>query len=173
MPRLKVKHEQLKQIKKQLPYLRHLFEVEEENIIPEGRYKQCTISIFKDWIYEEDYDLIFVEDVDEIQSRRNKYRNFVESLSELTDVFILAKRRSKRPSCIFKPSDVNYLIKMCEFDKLTEDRGKRYTLLIPEYSAVYQEGYDWYNNLWYRDSEKLKTLIELANKHGLHRIKDL
>jgi len=62
---------------------------------------------------------------------------------------------------------------MCEFDELTEDRGERYTLLIPEYSAVYQEGYDWYNNLWYRDSEKVKILIELANKHGLHRIKEI
>jgi len=133
MPRLKVKHEQLKQVKKQLPYLRHLFEVEEENIIPEGRYKQCTISIFKDWIYEEDYDLIFIEDVDEIQSRRNKYRNFVESLSKLTDVYILAKMRSKRPSCIFKPSDVHIPAQTLHLILVKVDTpflGKLYTLFL-------------------------------------------
>jgi hypothetical protein len=170
MPRQKVDHEQFKRIKRQLPYLNKLFEEEDENIKLDEKYKECAICIFKDWLSEEDAHLVFTEDINEIKSRRKKFKSFVKSLFESTDIFILTKMHSKKGSYIYKPSDLNYLMKMCEFDKLTEDRGEQYTLLIPEYSAIYRESYDWTNILYYRDWTKAEALTELANKHGLHRI---
>lgn len=43
--------------------------------------------------------------------------------------------------------------------------------IVPQYSAIYNEEWDWTNLLWYKDENQIKPILDIANKVGLFVLK--
>ena len=111
---------------------------------------------------------IFIdEDLVELNSRRQKFRDFIEEISNQTDLYSWKYKRHYRFH-IQKPKSLKDVLRKCDFDNLWSQSGQRYSFLLPEYSAVYAEEWDWTNILWYTEREKIEPFLASAKKNGLH-----
>jgi hypothetical protein len=60
------------------------------------------------------------------------------------------------------------ILKICDFKNLDAYQGLKYSLLLPHYSAVLEEGWDWTNYLWCMNRQKAKPILEVVSKAGLY-----
>jgi hypothetical protein len=162
---------ELKAIKKSLPDFRKVLE-EEESYIENGIYKKIFISVFDHWLTKEEAEkLIFIDDnKNELNNRRAKFEKVIEELYKSTETYLWKYKRNDR-IFIKKPLNYNDLRRKCDLSNLSSQRGKQYSLILPEYSAIYNEEWDWTNIVWYTDEDKLKPLVEIARKNGLNILK--
>jgi len=162
---------ELKAIIKSLPDFRKVLE-EEESYIKNGNYKKIFISVFDHWLTKEEAeDLIFIDDnKKELNNRRAKFEKVIEELYKSTDTYLWKYKRNYR-IFIKKPLNYNDLLRKCDFNSLSSQRGKQYSLILPEYSAIYNEEWDWTNIVWYTDEDKIEPLVEIARKSGLNILK--
>ena len=168
---LNISETELKTIKQSLPDYRKIIE-EDESFTDIGIYKKLFISVFDHWLtYDEAEKLIFIDDnINELKNRRDKFEKVVEELYKRTDIYLWKYKRHYR---IFlkKPSTYNDLLRKCDFKNLWSQSGRRYSLILPEFSAIYNEEWDWTNIIWYTNEEKIEPIFEIANKVGLHILK--
>lgn len=157
-------------LKKMLPQYKRLLD-EDEQIIKKY-YNQVAICIFDHWLERDEINLIFTKDKEEINSRRMKLESFITKLYSLTDVYFWRYKRHYRPH-VYKPRSLHDVLKYCNFDDLTEDRGESYNLVLPDFSAVYSESFDWTNRLLYQDRTKISPILELADEVGLYKLEYL
>ncbi len=66
---------------------------------------------------------------------------------------------------------MNDVFRLCDFEGLTSNRGRRYSFIVPQYSAIYSDEWDWTNLLWYKDENQIKPILEIANRVGLFVLK--
>lgn len=162
---------ELKAIRKSLPDFRKVLE-EEESYIETGIYKKVFISIFDHWLTKEEAEkLIFIDNnKTELNNRRAKFEKLIEELYKSTETYLWKYKRNYR-IFIKKPLNYSVLQRKCDFNNLSSQRGKQYSLILPEYSAIYNEEWDWTNIVWYTDEDKIKPFVEIAKKSGLNILK--
>jgi hypothetical protein len=162
---------ELKTIKKSLPNFKEIIE-ENKSFLEKGIYKKLFISVFDHWLTEDESDkLIFIDDnIAEIILRRDKFEKVAEELYKTTDIFLWKYTRNYR-IYLTKPRTDHDILRKCDFKNLWSQSGRRYSLLLPEFSAIYNEEWDWTNIIWYIDEEKIKPILEIANKVGLNILK--
>lgn len=166
-----ISDKELKSIKKRLPNFRKVLE-EDESFIENGIYKKIFISVFDHWLTKDETDnLIFIDnDKNELKRRREKFEKVIEGLYKSTETYLWKYKRNYRVF-IQKPLIYNDLLKKCDFNNLWSQSGRRYSLILPEFSAIYNEEWDWTNIIWYTDEIKIEPIIEIAEKAGLHILK--
>lgn len=166
-----ISDKELKSIKKSLPGFRKVLE-EDESFIENGIYKKIFISVFDHWLTKDEADnLIFIDnDKNELKRRREKFEKVIEGLYKSTETYLWKYKRNYRVF-IKKPLTYNDLLKKCDFNNLWSQSGRRYSLILPEFSAIYNEEWDWTNIIWYTDEMKIGPIIEIAEKTGLHILK--
>ena len=158
----------LKRIKKALPDFKKIIDYD-ELFIEKQIYQIRAISVFDHWLTAEEADKeIFIDDNEkELLNRRNKFKNFIETLSTKTDLYTWKYKKHNRLH-IQKPSNTKDVLRKCDFENLYSLNGKRYNFLIPEFSAIYEEGWDWTNIIRYKDEEKIKPILDMAKTCGLN-----
>jgi hypothetical protein len=152
--------EKLQNIRRELPKLNELLEHEIE-------YKKVFVSVFDHWLTMEEVGQIFTKDKDELKSRRTRLEKFIKELYSLTDTYIWRYKRHKRVF-VCQTQSLGHLLQKCDIQNQCANRGLQYDIILPDLSAVYSEECDWTNIIWYRDEERIKPLIEIAKKAGLH-----
>ncbi len=163
---VKISKNELKNIKQALPFLNKLIE-RDDSILENGTYKLIFISVFDHWL-NDDYDLIFVDNnLEELNSRRQKFKNFITEVYKQTELYSWKFKRHHR-IYFQKPESLKDILRKCNFENQWSEQGQRYSFLIPEYDAVYQEEFDWTNIIWYRERGKIEPLLQTAKKAGLH-----
>lgn len=162
---------ELKAIKNKVPDFKRILE-EDESFIEKGVYKKIFISVFDHWLTKDEADaLIFIDhDLNELKRRREKYETVIKELYNSTATYLWRYKRNNR-IFIQKPLTCNDLLRKCDFNNLWSESGRRYSFILPELSAIYNEEWDWTNIIWYRDIEKIKPILDIAEKVGLHIIK--
>ena len=165
---LNISELELKKINQRFPELKKLIEGE-DSFIESGIYKKVFISVFDHWLSHEEADnLIYIdEDLEELKSRRQKFKAFIEGVYNQTELYTWRYKRHYRLH-IQKPTSLEDIFRQCDFENLWSHSGRRFSFLLPEYSAVYAEEWDWTNIIWYTDKEKIKPLLTEAKKVGLY-----
>lgn len=168
---LKISRIELKSIKQALPELTSILK-EDEILINSGTYNKIFISVFDHWLTNDETDkFIFIDGKkEELKSRREKFEIVIKELYTKTDVYTWRYKRNKRVF-IQRPQTINDVLRKCDFKNLWSQSGKRYSFILPEFSAIYNEEWDWTNIIWYTDEEKIKPILEIAEKAGLHILK--
>ena len=132
-------------------------------------YERSFVSIFDHWLPRSEVDKIFTKEVNEISSRQNKFKDFVDHLYATTPIYAGRFRRNRRDKLsIKKLASRTALHKKCQFHKITEDYGDVFQLIIPEYSVVYTQNYDWTHIVDYTDSSKAQEFSSIAEMFGLN-----
>lgn len=160
-----------KEIKKSLPHLEKLID-QDESFLKSGYYQKIFISVFDHWLTHQEADtLIFIDkDKTELDSRRKKFKDFIENLSNQTDLYTW-KYKKHYSLHVQKPNDISSILRKCDFENLWSQSGRRYSFLIPEFCAVYEEEWDWTNIIWYKKDKKIEPVLDIAKKSGLHILK--
>jgi hypothetical protein len=166
-----ISNSELKEIKRNLPDYKKIIE-QEDSYIENGKYKKIFISVFDHWISKEDAsEMIFVDEkLNELIERRNKFKIFTEELYKVTDIYFWKYKRNYR---MFLKRPLNYkdVLRKCDFDNLWSQSGNRYSMLLPEFSAIYSEAWDWTNIIWYTNEEKIAPILKIAEKARLNILK--
>jgi hypothetical protein len=167
-----ISKQELAFIKKAIPNLQKLVESRNE-WNPEVEYKMLFISVFDHWLNEDDDagELIHVDsDLKELNRRRDLFKKMINNLFSKTDLYTYKYKRHFR-FFIKKPEALSDIHRLCDFKNLWSARGRSYSFIIPEFSAVYQEEFDWTNILFYKDEETISPILEIANNIGLKILK--
>ena len=115
--------------------------------------------------------MIFVdENLDELKARRKKFKLVAEELYKTTDIYFWKNKRNYR-MVLKKPMSYKDVLRKCDFDNLWSQSGKRYDFILPEFSAIYSEEWDWTNIIWYTDEEKIVPILNIAENAGLNILK--
>ncbi|MCL9804900.1 hypothetical protein NAT51_05175 [Flavobacterium amniphilum] len=130
-------------------------------------YQSICISVFEKPLKEEECWQIYDTDKKTIAERRKKLEDVLVDFFNLTDVYLWRHKRHYR-ILFYKPGSLQNLLRHCDILNQTWESGHRYDILLPEYSAVYSEEWDWTTIIWYRDYEKIKPLLEAVKKSGLY-----
>ncbi len=154
-------------LKKAFPQYKRM--LDEDETIHKKYYQRIAICIFDHWLTRDEVGLIFSTDIDEIVSRRKKMESLVVELYNSTEMYLWRYKRHYRPH-VYKPHSLSSILKYCDFGNLTENRGGKYSLVLPEYSAVYTESFDWTNRLLFTDRDRISPLIEMVKRVGLYTI---
>ncbi len=155
-------------IRSQLPDL--------EEILYEGEsrfYKRSFVSIFDHWLSREEFNDIFIANPEEIEERRKKFKDLIHHLYSSTPIYITRFRRDRKNSLsINRVKDIETLDKKCKFQLLNEDYGGVFRFLMPEYSLIYTQGFDWTHLIEYSDEEGLKRFKQVVCQFGLYQLED-
>ena len=159
---------ELKRINQRLPELNKLVE-EDDAFMKTGFYKKIFISVFDHWLTREEVkNQIFIdENSEELKSRRQKFKDFIEDTYNKTELYTWRYKRHYRFH-IQKPTSIKDIFRKCDFENLWSQSGQRYSFILPEYSAVCAEEWDWTNIIWYTNKEKIEPLLEKAKSIGLY-----
>lgn len=161
---MKISQKEVIYIRKNLPSLEHVLLDDDSS-----DYNVIAISIFDHWLSKEEMNQIYISDQKVVAHRREKFEQLVQQMFSNTSVFSF--RLKKRKKLFFtKSSMTNDFRKRCNFDKMTEETGYNYALLLPELSAIYISGFDWTNKLLYLDRSKIENIISITESIGLYTI---
>ncbi|WP_299947430.1 hypothetical protein [uncultured Microbulbifer sp.] len=128
-------------------------------------YTKIAVSYFDHWLSEsEAYKAFLNVGLEESVNRKNKQLEFCRQLFNSTEVlnYKIYGRPNNRRVKFRAFSDDNVALRYCSdaYDKFSSIFF--FKLVIPEYSALYYQGYDATNYLYYRGGElsnKLKSLV--------------
>lgn len=161
----KISKNQIIDIKNKLPSLQILIEKEDTD------YQMIFVSVFDHWLTQDEFEPdIHTDDPKEIAERRNKLKNFIIGLFNMTPTFSWKTKRKNR-FFLYPLETEKQILNKCEIQNQHGESGQRYDIILPELKAVYSEEWDWTNIIWFRDQEKIQPLIELAKKSGLYILK--
>jgi hypothetical protein len=162
---MKTSKEERKSIKSKLPSLgRLLLDGESDH------YHEISISIFDHYLPREETHFIFKkDDPQELKTRQSLFKLFAGKLSQQTSIYYWRIKNKERVH-IKKFQNLQDFERKCKFDTITEDHGEVYGFIIPEYSAVYEQYWDWTNRLWFTDKSKIKAILELVKKTKLYSL---
>ncbi len=130
-------------------------------------YKYVCVSVFDKWLTEEECEIIFTNDEILLLDWRKRFENAIIEIFNLTDIYLWRKKRHNRIS-YYRPKSLKHLLIKCDISNQTWRNGRRYDILLPEFSAFYSEEWDWTNIIWYKDFEKVKPILDALQKAGLH-----
>ncbi len=143
-----------------------------EELLFEGEcevYERGFVSSLEYWTTGKDVAEIFPIDPIEIKKRQNKFKNIINYLYESTPIYTARFRRDRKSNLsIKKIKNSEILNKKCKFHMLNEDNGNVFRFIIPEYSLVYTQNFDWTHLIDYNNTEQCKSFRNLIERFGLH-----
>ncbi len=141
----------------------HLFDGESE------AYTLAFTCVFDHWLDGEEFYRIFEADAIEVKERQNKFKSLIHYLYESTPIYVARFRRDRKSNLSFKKiKDLKTLDKKCQFYILNEDWGGQFRFLIPQYSLIYTQSWDWTHLVEYSNKEKYNEFEKLVNKFDLY-----
>lgn len=155
----KLSENEIIEIKRSLPNIKKQLTGEDQT------YK--NLSVFNKWLNRDECEQIFTSDKYLIEQRRKNLENTIYDIFHSTNVYLWRFKRHNRIS-FYKPKNIKHLLNICQIQNQTQQHGERYEILLPEFSAIYSEGWDWTNTIWYTDIEKIKPLLEIIKNTGLY-----
>lgn len=142
------------------------------NILYEGEsnvYERYCVSVFDHVLSEDEVGLIYPEDNSEINSRQEKFKCLIQGLYESTPIYTWKFRRNRKNKLsIKKPRSYTSFIRKCHFNELTEQYGDVFSFIIPEYSLIYTQYYDWTHIVESLEENKLNLFKEKVKEAGLY-----
>lgn len=142
------------------------------NHLYDGKSEAYTLAftcVFDHWLEGEEFYRIFEADAIEVKERQNKFKALIHHLYESTPIYTARFRRNRKDSLsIKKIRNSKILDKKCRFHILNEDFGEQFKFIIPEYSLIYTQYFDWTHLTEYCNDEKYKKFRMLAKKFDLH-----
>lgn len=158
----KIHPNEINEIKHKLPFLQSL--IEENNI----DYKIKFISVFDHWLTRNEFEIEMENSNDEttLLLRRENLKSFVIKLFESTKTYSWKFKRKNR-FFIYPFLSINQILNKCNFENQNWQTGNRYVIIIPEFEAIYKEGWDWSCELYFKDENKIQPLIKLVENSGL------
>ncbi|MBC6611810.1 hypothetical protein H8B15_12820 [Hymenobacter sp. BT507] len=157
----KLTEHELSSIKRNLPQIKKQLYKDRE------LYHGICISIFEKWLSKDECEKIYKTNPTILAAWRSRLENVVTEFYKLTTIYLWRHKNNYR-IVFYKPNDSKHLYKRCNIRNQIWSTGHSYDLLLPEYSAVYSEEFDWTNIIWYNDFEKIQPLLELVRKSGLY-----
>ena len=154
------------EIKGKLPFLQDLVEKEDTD------YQMFFVSVFDHWLTQDEFQPdIHTEDPIELKKRRDNLEKFLERLFEMTPTYGWKYKRKTR-FFLYPFVTKSQILRKCVIQNQLGETGQRYDIILPDLQAVYSEEWDWTNIIWFKEQEKVKPLIELAEKLGLYILKN-
>ncbi|MCH9691075.1 MAG: hypothetical protein K0U59_03250 [Gammaproteobacteria bacterium] len=134
-------------------------------------YTKVAISYFDHWLNEaEAYNAFSKVSFKEAADRKNRHLELCRQLFISTEVlnYKILGRPSNRCVKFRAFSDNSVALKYCSnaYDKFSS--AFFFKLVLPEHSALYYQGYDATNYLYYRKGELPHELRSLVFKSGLY-----
>lgn len=134
-------------------------------------YRKIAISVFDHWLSKEEALTLLNDVSEEEQTRRNNlHYAFNKKLFDKTMCFTYrVKGRGKKTYPIFK----NFQDKRTAYSYIKPNSGGvrskfLYKLVLPQFDALYYEGWDDTCYLYYKNEDLLNSLIEWVKESGLH-----
>jgi hypothetical protein len=132
-------------------------------------YTRAFACVFDHWLERDECYKIFPTDPDEIKYRQNKFMKLISHLYEITPIYTARFRRHRKNKLsIKKVKNSEVLSKKCQFHLLNEDYGEKFRFIIPEFSVVYTQSYDWTHLIDYYDNDKGKEFRRIIEEFELH-----
>jgi hypothetical protein len=132
-------------------------------------YKRAFVCVFDHWLDGEEFYEIFEGSKEEVLSRKLKFEKLIKYLYANTPIYTARFRRDrKKLLSIKRVKSLELLDKMCRFYLLNEDHGDQFKFLIPEYSLVYTQNFDWTHLIDYHNENKASAFKKLLQKFDLH-----
>ncbi|SFT89935.1 hypothetical protein SAMN05216474_3037 [Lishizhenia tianjinensis] len=158
---------EVKTFKRKFPDLKELLK-DDETLIDKGIYRKVSVSVFDHWLTaEECIPMIYVDNnKGELDHRRNKFKAFIKTLSEQSEVYAWRYKRHERLHC-YKLENRSEIVKKCKFDEMSSLTGKRFGLVFLDLGLVYREGWDWTSQLYFLAEKQLELLKQEAERSGL------
>ena len=157
---LNVSKQRQKVLEAQFPKLLDLAQVNETK-----EYTYLAVSIFDHWLtQEESMELLGDLDENEIEYRASMFDKFNQLLSEQTEVLTFRFRGINGD----KPKFKSFLSQEAQSSYFRQTDMGMYQAVLPEFNAVYFEGYDDTNVFYLRDLSVKSFIESCANKVGLH-----
>lgn len=149
------------QLRNLFPGLVELTEFEDEA----HSYKHRSVSIFDHLLTEEEYDRLLVDVAPAEQVRRNQlHMDMIRVLLGATRVLTFQCDPDRIPQTIF----FTFTSEEAAIKYFEHTRSQRYVAALPEYRAVYLEGYDDTSHLFYFDDSLVNPVLSLAKRVGLY-----
>lgn len=130
-------------------------------------YKIITISVFDHFLNENEIEEIYIDDLNEINRRRNLFINSIQNIFSNTVTYLWKYKRHNR-FFIHKTKSLRHLLMHCDIQNQNWATGQRYDIILPEFGAIYSEDFDWSNVIFYKELDKVKPLLEIIERSGLH-----
>ena len=129
------------------------------------QYIFLAVSVFDHWLnYEESMEFLHMPERKEIERRCSMFDHFNKLLIENTDVFTFRFKGRKKNSPSFK----EFTSQTAKYEQMEQRDMGEYKVVLPEFGAVYFEGYDD-TNIFYLSDLSVKPVIELwAKQAGLY-----
>lgn len=132
-----------------------------------GVYKRLAISVFDHWLSAEEAARLLVEA--NHQSYCLIHKSFNLAFAEAFGCLGFRLRGRFKNKVIFKTFTHQHgLQEYLEPASFSVSQSCMLQVVLPEISAIYFEGFDSTNYLYYRDEAKIAPFLELARKHGLY-----
>lgn len=157
----KLADHELFSIKKNLPQVKNQLYKDRE------LYHKICISIFDKWLDKDECEKIYETNPTILADWRGRLGNVINEFYKLTPIYLWRHKNNYR-IIFYKPNDLQHLQNKCNIRSQTWSSGHRYDLLMPEYSAIYSEEFDWTNIIWYIDFKKIEPLLDAVKKSGLY-----
>jgi len=142
---------ELKKISETLPNVKYLLKNGKEN------YNKIFVSVFENWLKPEELDRLYDQDFDVLAKRRFRFEQIICEFYNMTSTYIWRYKRHYR-IIFYKPTSLQHLLLKCDIKNQNYWFDHRYDILLPEFSAVYSEGSDWTNIIWYRNLQQIEPL---------------
>ncbi|MDO6679498.1 hypothetical protein [Shewanella sp. 4_MG-2023] len=157
---LNVSKQRQKELEEQFPNLIDLVQVNKTK-----EYTFLAVSIFDHWLtHEESMELLADLDASEIERRTSIFDKFNQLLLEKTEVLTFRFRGLKGDKLKFK----SFVTEQAQSSYIRQTDMGMYKTVLPDFKAVYFEGYDD-TNVFYLQDLSVKSFIEsCATKVGLH-----
>ena len=156
-----------KMLDRTFPNIKDIFEAEWEK---RPEYKIMTVSVFDHFLGESEIDTIYETDLTIVRQRREVIQKTIISMYENTDVYLKKIKRHDR-LFYFAPNSLMHILKHCDIRNQHWWTGQRFDLILPEYSAIYSEDFDWGNAIFYLDDDKVKPLVKIIEDSGMFILK--
>jgi len=86
----------------------------------------------------------------------------------IIDKVYLKKYKRRDRLFFYNVESLSHLLKHCDIKNQSAWTGQRYDLILPEYSAIYSEDFDWGNAIFYLDKKKVEPLSKIIENAGMH-----
>ena len=149
------------QLRKLFPSLMELNEFEDQA----HSYKQLSVSIFDHQLTEEECERLLADVAPAEQIRRNQlHMDMIGALLDATRVLTFQCELDRDPPISF----FSFASEKAALKYFEHTSAQRYVAALPEYRAVYYEGYDDTNPLFYIDESLVSPVLSLARRVGLY-----
>ena len=161
----KIKQKHLNEV---FPEIMDLYSMEETDA-----YTKVSVCAFDHWLTQEEA----IKEIDDVSHRGEKEHNkklheFSVALAENTECYLVKLIGKKKGKVTYREftSEIGLRKQLVPEHHYIAD-SCRFVLALPKLKGVYFEGSDFTHHFYFKGTEDIQEISDLANKYGLHIIK--